>query len=150
MPLAYLLVVQDQLDLLVLQDQLVLRDLLAVTALMVVQVRQDQRVQLVPLVQQPDLAPQVHLPVLLVLLPVDQILLKYLHSRYPLVLQDLRVPPAQPVQQAHLAQPEAMVAMEVPDPQVQQDPLVRAEVQVQQAPQEPQQGLAHRRQALVL
>ena len=126
------------------------QDPLVVTVQMAVRVRQDQRVQLVLLAQQPDLAPQAHLPVLLVLLPVVQILLKYSHSLSLLVLQVLLVPPVQPDQQVHLAQPEVMGAMEVPVPQAQQDPLVRAEVQVLQVLQEPQQGLAHRRQALVL
>ena len=117
---------------------------------MEVRVQRGLQAQLVPLVQQPDLVLQVHPPVLLVLLPVVQILLKYLRSLSLLVLQDLRVPPVQPDQQVHLAQPEAMGVMEAPDPQAQQDPLDQAEVQVLQVLQEPQQGLAHRRQALVL
>ena len=147
MPSAYLPEQRGLLDRPGLVDQQVP---LVVMVQMAVRVRQDQQVQLVPLVRQPDSVPQAHLPVLLVLLPVVPTPLKYSHSLSLLVLQDLRVLLVLPDQ---LGQPEMTVAMVVPDQLVLPDLQDRQVLTDLQAPQdllEPQQVSVHQRQALVL
>ena len=117
---------------------------------MEVRVQRGLQAQLVPVERPPDLVPQVHLPALLVLLPVAPIPLKYSHSLSLLVLQDRQALLVLPDQ---LVQPEMTVVMEALDPQALpdlQDRQAPVEAQVPQDLLEPQQVSVHQRQALVL